>query len=130
MATHTLTTPEPCLQPGQSPRARRGFLAVVGGALVAGLVQRATAATPTLILPPKLLPASSLDALKAAGLSGHPLLDGIRDRGESQMHAILEVKAALPGDLFSDWLESGLCMAAACKPGGGIDRAMQIEGRV
>ena len=87
--------------PMSSPR--RGFLAYVGSALVSGSIARAASATtPTLILPPG-----------AVDLRPHPLLWA----EETQMHAVLRVKAHLPATLFQDWLEGGLRQARSYEAG-------------
>ena len=82
---------------------RRGFLTFVGSALVSGpIVRAANGTTPTLILPPG-----------AVDLRPHPPLWA----EETQMHAVLRVKAYLPASLFQDWLEGGLRQARPYEEG-------------
>ena len=77
--------------------ARRGFLALVGGAVFNGAVLRpAGAIQPTLILPPS-----------AALPTARPLLDAHR----CQMDAFLEIGRHVPKGVFLDWLENGLQLA-------------------
>ena len=78
---------------------RRGFLALFGGALLSGGVQRSVSAeTPTLILPSSLVSAPPARPLLAALLAG----------GRSQMQAIIAIGRRLPKERFLDWLEDGL----------------------
>ncbi len=77
--------------------ARRSFLALIGSSVFNGAVLRpASAAQPTLILPPS-----------ASLSSARPLLDAHR----SQMDAYLEVARHAPHDMFLDWMEGGLQLA-------------------
>ncbi len=99
---------------------RRGFLAVVGGSRVSGAIMRRAEAKPTLILPP------SAPLIETASVGGiYPLLAA----EQSQMHAFIRIKGAMPDDLFLDWLEGGLRMAKSAEPGGRLYRALQAEGR-
>ena len=79
---------------------RRGFLAMVGGSMLSGLtLSRASATTPTLILPTKL---------DLAPPGGHYPLPAAFP---TEMKVILHVKDALPSDDFQLWLSVGLSMA-------------------
>ena len=76
---------------------RRGFLALVGGAVFNGAVLRpAGAVQPALILPPS-----------ASLASARPLLADHR----CQMDAFLEIGQHVPKGMFLDWLENGLQLA-------------------
>ena len=98
---------------------RRNFFALIGNAAVTGLVaHRATAATPTLILPP----AFAIET-QSVPQAAFPLLAQRR----CQMDAFIDVKAALPDQTFLDWLERGLRQVEAWKPGGGIRRAYEAD---
>jgi len=84
---------------------RRGFMAIVGGAAVTGLVTlRSSAARPTLIMPSALVVDTPIPA-------AYPLLAG----HESQMHAMLHIKGMVPHDYFLEWLEGGLRTARMFK---------------
>jgi len=82
---------------------RRGFFALVGGAAVSGLVTtRASATGSTLIMPPAGL------VLPPAPSTTWPLLEAEPDR----MRAFIHIGMGMPEDVFHDWLEGGLRMAA------------------
>ena len=82
---------------------RRGFLAFVGGLAIGGAaVKVEAAAAPTLILPPKLVPAATLP-------TELPLLG----RHHSEFDAILHVRQAIDRDQYRAWLEAGLQMVEA-----------------
>ena len=86
---------------------RRGFLAMVGGSMLSGLtLSRASATTPTLILPTKL------DLVPTGGR--YPLPAAF----PTEMQAILNVKGAVPADDFQLWLSIGLRMADAAEQRG------------
>ena len=77
---------------------RRGFLALVGGAAVSGLVTVRAAARPTLIMPPALVVDPTISAAAYPLLANQP----------SELRAFLHVKAMVPEDYYLDWIESGL----------------------
>ncbi len=90
---------------------RRGFFAFVGGALVTGGVSVGQIARPRLILPDPLIGGTRPPSFGLADLgqpSGRPLLDAVFAKGESQMHAFLDVRKGLSDDAFNAWLEMGL----------------------
>ncbi len=109
---------------------RRGFLALVGGAVLTGPTTRQWGISrPTLVFPqtPTLAPSPSVGLIEPGNPTGYPLLDAVLARGESQMHAFIHVKGGLPDEVFFDWLEGGLRMVEGCKPGGSIYRTMQVD---
>ena len=120
---------------------RRGFLAVVGSTMVAGIAGWSTTARhPTLLMPTRAMPRLADPSPPRAGLSTmqqtakglitaqalparYPLLAA----QETQMHAFINVRSELPDEFFLDWLEGGLQMVEGCRPGGLIHRAIEAE---
>jgi hypothetical protein len=100
---------------------RRNFLALVGGTMFSGNVQqRASAATPTLVLPPRLV----------AAAPARPLLDAMRARGESQMDVFISIGERMPKQAYLDWLEDGLQRSMLFDPPDEAAREREIDAAV
>jgi hypothetical protein len=92
---------------------RRGFLAFLGGSAVTGLVaHRASAASPTLILPPGLITdAADFAPLERGVPTAWPGLNAYLSLGNSPGDAIIDIKRGMSQSQFAVWLEYGLTVA-------------------